>query len=368
MMFPKGQVPASLICIGLAISGCARAPAPVQTASPPPIVWTPAPLAEVTPVPVRPVVPQYEAAQLYTVPAPAPAAVMPIPAAPDVEEGRRIGAAPAFAYNDSVKYAAEAIEKNDEQRADLPREDTLKLAKADVKVEKASKAIRTETALPKRRILGSFVTRDETKAEAKPPIADEPSPIVAKKPTPQTFAEWHVAQAPVPEGKPYILRQAPVPPSKPSRVDAPVERDFAVGTATLMAAANIPDLPASIPTRTQPIRLNDRSFATPGKPSVLGTDQDTAIDVVAIDAAPYGIGSIASEGVSSEGADVKWSSAVRLIETGEVQGLSILDEESLLLTLCTGRSVMTAPPDLTSVTTVVAPEIICGRRARLAIE
>ncbi len=419
MMSSKGITPVTLLCAGLLVSGCAQQSlfepvstavptvvwdtAPVQSA-PSQVVWipTPPPLATVvaSPAPVRPAVavvsqpaaPEYEEARLFTVqpPAstavPARSAVTAPPAAPTTRRAaRRIDSAPAVVQRPAPKVPEVRVAKA--KPAVSPRKDAQELTVVDKKIEKASRTERVETPKPGRGFFGSFVTRKEPAATAAKPVKPESSakpesPVkvarlakpsaasgekkAAEKRVPQTFAEWHVAKAPVPEGKPYILRAAPVPASKPSRAEAPLERDFAVGTATLMAAANIPDLPANIPTRTQPIRLNDRSFATPGKPSALGTDQDTVIDIVAIGAAPYGVGAAAD--VSKEGADVKWPSAVRLIEAGEVQGLSILDEESLLLTLCTGRSVMTAPPDLSSVTTVVAPEIICGRRSRLAIQ
>ena len=107
--------------------------------------------------------------------------------------------------------------------------------------------------------------------------------------------------------------------------------------------------------------LSARFFPTPGKPSTLGTDRDTALDLASIDAVPYGTGA-AVEGDSAE-----WPEAVRLIEAGEVEALAIQEDADLELTLCSGRSIVTTPPDLSAAATLTAPQIICGQNKAMQL-
>ena len=296
--------------------------------------------------------------------------------------------------DDSARAALDAIlQRNTHQNSDAARNAALRKAARNLELSKQQRANppvgarrpplarRAETARP---ALGRFATRRNSVEEklARPPSAPEVAaatlpaapvqtpPAAPPAPPERSFAERVVAQAPLPSAKPFILRNAPAPLRKPAQTPAePPVRAFDIVPAALLGNvtpdAVTPDhleLPAEA---RDP--LSARFFPTPGKPSTLGTDQDQAIDVVALGAARYGIGSDAAKAIDTNADTVEWADGLRLVETGEVEALSIKGESDLELTLCSGRTVLTTPPDLTAAATLNAPQIICGQNKALAL-
>ncbi len=195
-----------------------------------------------------------------------------------------------------------------------------------------------------------------------------PAPQAAPTP-PARSTDRSVGRAPIPGLKPYILARSPSPASKPRRAPQPQSREFEVATASVLPGAGVAAVPPSnvvIPTEPG-VDLSASFFPTPGKPSVLGTDQDKALDVASIDATRYGIGKGVGDVIDGEAATAKWTDAVRLIESGEVEALAILEDADLVLTLCSGRDIQTTPPDLAAAATLTAPQIICGQNKPLAL-
>ena len=230
---------------------------------------------------------------------------------------------------------------------------------------------RANPVLPERPVLGRFATRPATPppsttppartvAALPPPLVPAPAARVA--PTPPPPPRPIVEQSPIPGLKPYILARSAFPAAKPVR-EAPT-RSFGIGRAAELSA---PATPATNPAiaREPVANLSASFFPTPGKPSTLGTDRDTALDLVSIDAAPYGIGS--GVALDDDATSAEWTDAVRLIENGEVEALAIREDADLVLTLCSGRSILTTPPDLSAAATLTAPQIICGQNKPLAL-
>ena len=263
----------------------------------------------------------------------------------------------------------------------------------------ASRRDRANPPQPRRPVLGRFATRSPAPAEARiaePAVAEArsgaPESLPAARvpapeavpvdvaalidPVPGTFTapvapaprtpvqaapRPNVERAPIPGLKPWILARAPSPTAKPRR--ARPQRSFDVGDAAVLGdSALAPVAPAdiAIPSDAE-TGLSTRFFPTPGKPSTLGTDRDAPLDLASIDAVPYGVGE------EVQGDIAEWDDAVRLIENGEVEALAIQEDADLELTLCSGRSIVTTPPDLSAAATLTAPQIICGRNQPLQL-
>ncbi len=255
-----------------------------------------------------------------------------------------------------------------------------------------SRQARANPPQQRRPILGRFATRTTSndtrpsepaprRAVAQPPApqpadvaptpaAPQPRQVAALAPPPPSARPAPaprpvVERAPIPGLKPYILARTPSPTAKPRR--AKPQRAFDVQQAAVLpgsTAASVAPPDVTIP-REPGGDLSARFFPTPGKPSTLGTDQDTSLDLASIDATPYGIGSAVGSAVDGDSAE--WTDAVRLIENGEVEALAILEDADLELTLCSGRSILTTPPDLSAAATLTAPQIICGQNKPLAL-
>jgi len=226
---------------------------------------------------------------------------------------------------------------------------------------------RANPPVPDRPVLGRFTTRNDaaqTVARSQPaaPARPVPAPVAPAPPRPI------VEQAPIPGLKPYILARSAFPSAKPRR--AAPSRSFDVGQAATLSAPGIAAIaPAevAIPAQTAGADLSARFFPTPGKPSTRGTDRDTQLDLASIDATPYGVGTELSTTVEGDATSARWADAVTLIENGEVEALAINEDSDLILTLCSGRSILTTPPDLTAAATLTAPQIICGQNKPLAL-
>lgn len=227
---------------------------------------------------------------------------------------------------------------------------------------------RANPRMPARSVLGRFATRPPTAGASQP--ATPPStrqvaaltPPAARRPAPPRPI---VERAPIPGLKPYILARSALPSAKPRR--APPTRAFGIGPAATLGApgaASVTPPDITIP-REPGADLSAQFFPTPGKPSTLGTDRDTSLDLVSIDATPYGVGEQVAVAVEGDSAD--WADAVGLIENGEVEALAITEDSDLVLTLCSGRSILTTPPDLASAATLTAPQIICGQNKPLEL-
>ncbi len=292
-------------------------------------------------------------------------------------------AAEAEARRALTRRAAEAEARRVEAEAEARRAETeARRAEAEA-VQPNARQDRANPPQQRRPILGRFATRAPTDtaetrtAEATPAPTRQSAPPPAEAPaqpvriaaltTPPPAPRPTVERAPIPGLKPYILARTPSPTAKPRR--AKPQRAFDVQTAAVLpgstAAAVIP--PDVVIPREPDADLGARFFPTPGKPSTLGTDQDSALDLASIDASPYGIGSALSKAVDGDTATAEWNDAVRLIENGEVEALAILEDADLELTLCSGRSILTTPPDLSAAATLTAPQIICGQNKPLAL-
>lgn len=255
---------------------------------------------------------------------------------------------------------AEAAAKAEAAAADLAARSSETLSQRTVRerverlADERRRVDRANPDLPDRPVLGQFATRPAD-APLVRTAAPAPAPRPAAPPAPV------VARAPIPGLKPYILARTALPTAKPRR--APPERTFEVRQASVL---NAPTGATRAEPRIAPEATGDlstRFFPTPGKPSTLGTDRDAPLDLATIDAVPYGIGAA----VAPEGDDMPWAEAVRLIEAGEVEALSIDGDADLVLTLCGGRSILTTPPDLAAAATLTAPQIICGQNKPLAL-
>jgi len=239
-------------------------------------------------------------------------------------------------------------------------------------------ADRANPTVAPRSVLGNFVTRSPSTtdvADASPVARQAPArpvpasrPPLSRLPASQPPAPRPIVErAPIPGLKPYILARSAIPSAKPRR--APPSRSFDIGTPSVLSAPGFVSVAPggmSIP-REPGGNLSTRFFPTPGKPSTLGTDRDSQLDLVSIDAVPYGIGAEVSEAVDGGEATAEWTDAVALIENGEVEALAIMEDADLVLTLCSGRSILTTPPDLAAAATLTAPQIICGQNKPLAL-
>ena len=316
----------------------------------------------------------------------AASAIERIPDVPD--EAELVAARTAAAEAEAVALAAEA------EAARAVREQAAETAARRVDTRQA----RANPPQQRRPIFGRFATRTPSPAAPEKTRASDPAPhrTVAQPaaprpvdvaPTPPAPAPRQLAalaapapsaqpappprpiveRAPIPGLKPYILARTPSPTAKPRR--AKPQRAFDVREAAVLpgsTAASVAPPDVTIP-REPGADLSARFFPTPGKPSTLGTDQDTSLDLASIDANPYGIGSAVGDAVDGDTATAEWTDAVRLIENGEVEALAILEDADLELTLCSGRSILTTPPDLSAAATLTAPQIICGQNKPLAL-
>ncbi len=338
--------------------------------------------------------PAYRSTGLFEVDTP------PTPTPTAVPVVRRIDPSPARYENGFAPIEAEppatAIAEIPDDPGFSARERAAETAAERTVRREAARSDRANPKIDRRSsILGRFVTRakDEPRPQPATRAVRQPEPIPTPAPTravrqpepapadtravtaqptprPQSFAERSVARAPIPGLKPYILARTPSPSSKPRRAaPQPTTREFEVASAaTLPNAIPAAIPPSSVTIPTEPgVDLSARFFPTPGKPSTLGTDRDQPLDVAAIDAARYGIGGGVQTAVDADEATAEWTDAVRLIEAGEVEALAILEDADLVLTLCSGRDILTTPPDLAAAATLTAPQIICGQNKPLAL-
>ena len=306
-----------------------------------------------------------------------------LPDGPDAAELAAAKAAAAEAESVAIAAEAEARRALREQAAETAAR------QAD------SRQARANPPQQRRPIFGSFATRPPSAPAAQETrtaeIAPAPRRTVPQPPAPRSAdipprpapARQQVAalappaarpapaprptveRSPIPGLKPYILARTPSPTAKPRR--AKPQRSFDVQQAAVLPGSTIASItPPDVTIPREPgADLGARFFPTPGKPSTLGTDRDTSLDLASIDATPYGIGSAVRKAV--DGASTEWADAVRLIENGEVEALAILEDADLELTLCSGRSILTTPPDLSAAATLTAPQIICGQNKPLAL-
>ncbi len=300
---------------------------------------------------------------------------------PDIPDEAALAAAQAAAAEaEATALAAEASARR------AVREQAEAVAEAR-RVE--ARQTRANPPQQRRPILGRFATRAPSPVESAntktnepaprriasvppPPPAPQPSQVAAlaaplpsalPAPAPRPIVE----RAPIPGLKPYILARTPSPTAKPRR--AKPQRSFDVQQASVLpgsTASSVVPPDVTIP-REPGVNLGARFFPTPGKPSTLGTNRDTSLDLASIDATPYGIGRALGDAVDGDTATAEWADAVRLIENGEVEALAILLDADLELTLCSGRSILTTPPDLSAAATLTAPQIICGQNKPLAL-
>ena len=335
----------------------------------------------------------YRSADLFEVDA---AAGNDAPATRGVGTNRRIGGSPARYQSGFAPIEARetADTRSDGPAESLAADDpgmTARERAAETAAERqtrreASRVARANPQFERNPFFGRFVTRADTATQpeaASRTIPEQEAPATVPAPRNSTVprpaparpvaarpAQPSVAQAPIPGLKPYILARSPSPTSKPRRAaPQPPAREFEVAAASVLPTptrATVSPSSAVIPTEPG-ADLSANFFPTPGKPSILGTDKDKPLDVASIDATRYGIGKGVGDVVDSDGATAEWEDAVRLIEAGEVEALAILEDADLVLTLCSGRDILTTPPDLAAAATLTAPQIICGLNKPLAL-
>jgi len=65
------------------------------------------------------------------------------------------------------------------------------------------------------------------------------------------------------------------------------------------------------------------------------------------------------------GGTLGWSKAAALIRAGEVENATDIGEFEVLLSLCSGRGVITIQPTPTALAEIEIPKVVCGKAAAL---
>ena len=182
-----------------------------------------------------------------------------------------------------------------------------------------------------------------------------------------------------PKQKPTALKVAAIPTPKPvtttprpvSRPKAPAAAAIPVATPAPVPLAPRPSI-ASLPTLGAPRVVAD------GTPSAL-PDPSRAEAAIPIGRVPASLGAANIEARESalpvadtlerstadETGGIGWNEAAALMRAGEVADAIDVGEYEVLLTLCSGRGVLTIQPEPGALAAVKKPEVICGKAASL---
>lgn len=204
---------------------------------------------------------------------------------------------------------------------------------------------------------------------------------------------------PEPRSKPKIdpetpetaVNYSPAPPRRPvSATPAPpVRPTVMVSTAPeAVPAAPVPEVANPVPSAPAPViaYAATPSLAAPGAtldttptlpPMVAyGKTFSTSITRGSVPSS-LGVANIKSEeaakvavdGLEQSSADdsgaIPWSEAVALLQAGEIESYVGVGGQDILVTLCSGRGVLTTMPSEGAILAIAPPGIICGREAAL---
>lgn len=87
-------------------------------------------------------------------------------------------------------------------------------------------------------------------------------------------------------------------------------------------------------------------------------------NIQSLEAAPVAKGGL-ERSSADEAGSIPWSEAVSLLRAGEIETYVTISDTELLVTLCSGRGVLTKQPKTGAILEVSPPKIICGKETAL---
>lgn len=184
------------------------------------------------------------------------------------------------------------------------------------------------------------------------PIASSPYPVFRPKPVRQAVA-LPVATPEPSMPAPSVQVAAPIPAAP---VLPPRPTIAALGSSSLSAPTAIRDAtPTGLPT----LRSAERAIPIGTLPASLGLANIEAAE------AAVPTGDTLEQSAADEGGTLAWSQAASLIRAGEVADVTDIGEFEVLLSLCSGRGVITIQPTPTALADIPTPKVVCGKAAAL---
>ena len=198
---------------------------------------------------------------------------------------------------------------------------------------------------------------------ATPKPAVEPTRVAsvrrAPSPTPRP-----VAATPTPTLRPVVEARAPVIPNVVPPAPAVLPAAPALPAAPEIAALRAPTLGSGVNTDAAPTGLPVLRSVEQAVP--LGT-VPASLGVANIQAGEAALptGDQLEQSVADESGALSWTQAEALIRAGEVESATDIGEFEVLLSLCSGRGVLTIQPTPTALADIEMPKVICGKSGSL---